>query len=494
MNGLRLLVLSMLILVKPLFAQGTGQDNSADTEDKLGALIASVSAAYGGDALLSLRNYQITESYVSPNTGQSWHPALTDIRRFNFRLVHDLEAGHVYQESWFNSRSGRFPNINILNADGAWSVDLRGARFGESANGDPYAVAGGIMRTTDVLLARELIKSAAEAQYLGEALWMNRDHRRVRIPFPLSSDLTLFVDAESGLITRMTRESPQLGLLDYVFLEHAVTDGFTAAQTVNFSIAGDPNLMGSKRAIRFNQVIDPDTFTIPDGLAAEGARVDDSEMLVNRLSDEVYHVGQNGGYSIFVDTGREIVAAGTYAGLGDRLTRFRQETGNYLPLAYQVVTHHHSDHIAGIDEALALGARLVTKEDTAPVLRASSQQEIDDASLLLVDERLTLGTGNGEVQIFDVSTSHAANNLLFYVPAVRTLFIADHFGSPFADGIPDASGNTVAMAAALAPLELGFRRIVTAHSGRVFTSKEFAESVEAYTEYQCPSDKPLCSS
>ena len=30
------------------------------------------------------------------------------------------------------------------------------------------------------------------------------------------------------------------------------------------------------------------------------------------------------------------------------------------PLRYQVVTHHHSDHLGGIGEALDLGATLVT--------------------------------------------------------------------------------------------------------------------------------------
>lgn len=464
-----------------------------EPEEKLEALIDKVTATYGGEALLSLRNYEIIESYVSPNAGQSWHPALTDIGGFNFRLVHDLESGHMYQESWFVSPSGRFPNINVINGDGAWSINLPGERYGEAANADPYAIAGGIIRTTDTLLARELINSREEAEYLGSAIWRNSAHERVKIPFPLSADVILYVNSESGLITRMNRDNPQIGLLDYVFDEHRMVDGLMAAQSVNFSIAGDPNLVGTGRDIRFNQSLSADTFDVPEGLSAEGERFDDSEMIVNRLSSEVYHVGQNGAYSLFVDTGDELVVVGAYAGLTERVAQFREATDNHRPIAYQVVTHHHSDHISGVDEALALGATLVTVDNTESVLRDSSALASDDTRMLLVDGRMTLGSKNQEVHIYDVSTTHSASNLLFYVPSTRTLFLADHFGGPFATGIPDANGNAVSMAAALEPLDMGFKRIVTAHNGRVYTDREFAAAVAAYEPFTCPADRPLCS-
>lgn len=457
------------------------------------ALIDAVVAAYGGDALTSLSGYEITESYVAPNAGQSWHPDLTDIGRFNFRLVHDLENNHIYQESWFNSPGGRFPNITIVNDEGAWNVNLLGNRYGEAANSDPYAIAGGIMRTTDTLLARELLRSREDAQHLGTTQWRNRDHEQVRIPFPQSPDLTLYIDRESQLISRMSRENPQIGTLDYVFSGHQVVDGVTTAGSVNFSVAGAPNLLGTARNVNFNQPNEAGIFDLPAGLDAEGERVDDSGMVVNRLADSVYHIGQNGGYSVFVDTGREVIGAGGYPGLTQRLARFREETGNFRPLAYQVVTHHHQDHLGGMDEAVAMGATLVTVADTVSTLRDNSSTTLADERFLLVDERLTLGVGDGEVQLFDVSTNHSASNLLVYLRSQRILFMADHFGNPFAEGITTANSNTASMAAALAPLELDIRRIVTAHNGRVYSKKDFDAAVEAYTPFPCPADRPLCS-
>ena len=486
MKGIhKALLLALMCLSAPLSAQEDGE--------KLSALIDTVVTAYGGDALVNLKNYEIIESYVSPATGQSWHPQLTDIGRFNFRLVHDIENDRLYAESWFNGRAGQFPNLVIVNGDGAFTVNLLTKRYGEAASSDPYVNAGGIMRTTDTLLARELHKSREAAEYLGEAFWMNATHETVKIPFPQSPDLTLFINPTSGMITRMTRENPQLGLLDYVFTDHAPQDGLVAAQSVNFSVAGDPNLLGTGRELRFNRSLAAATFQLPAGLEQEAERIDASEMVVNRLSGNVYHIGQNGGYSIFVDTGSEVIGCGGYPGLTDRLARYREETGSFRPLRYQVVTHHHQDHLGGLDEALSLGATLVTVDHTVPVIRDNSQLNPEDGRFLTVNERMSFGDGRGEVELYDVSTIHSASNLLFYVPSVRTLFIADHFGGPFADGIPAANPNTVSMSEALAPLDLDINRVVTAHNARVYTGRDFEASVKAYRDYDCPDDMPLCS-
>ena len=91
------------------------------------------------------------------------------------------------------------------------------------------------------------------------------------------------------------------------------------------------------------------------------------------------------------------------------------------------------------------------------------------------------------------SRKHANSNLLFYVPSSRTLFIADHFNTPYAEGVPTANRNTVSMQDALEPLDLNFNRVVTSHGGRVYSARDFERSVEAFRDYDCPDDRPLCS-
>ncbi len=470
-----------------------GAAHAQDDEFDVGALIDRVVAAYGGEALTEMRNYEVVEAYIGPNLGQSWAPELADLNKNNLRLVHDIENGRAYFESYFKARGGIFPNLIIVNGEEAWTVNLQIGRYGEANSADPYTFGGGTMRTTDTLLARQLHAAREEAEYLGPASWLNRPHETVKIPFPLSPDLTLYIDAETHLVTRMTRDNPQLGALDYVFDDHVAVDGLMAATRVYFSVAGDPNLIGTGRTVRFNRSLDDGLFRLPANTEPEGERIDTSEMVVNRLASNVYHIGQNGGYSIFVDTGAEVVGCGGYPGLQDRLEKFHEATGNRKRLAYQVVTHHHNDHLGGIDEALSLGATLVTVDDTVEVIRDTSQLEPESGRFLTVNDRMTLGAGRDRVEIYDVSTIHSRSNLLFYVPATRTVFMADHFGSPYATGVPAANRNTVSMAEALGALELNYNRIVTAHNARVYTARDFVRSVESFRDFDCPDDRPLCS-
>jgi glyoxylase-like metal-dependent hydrolase (beta-lactamase superfamily II) len=483
-----LVLLTFFSMVSTSFAQ-----DDSDSKEKLQGLIDAVATAYGGSALMEISNYRITERYISPATGQSWTPDLVNIGQVNQEFVHDLESGNVYFENWFIGRGGLFPTITIVNGEDAWSVNIQTNRYGDAASADPYTIAGGTMRTTDTLLVRELLKSQADAEYLGTAVFMNRPHEMVKIPFPQSPELTLYFDSESHLLSRMTRDNPQLGLLDYVFQDHYSRNGITRAARTNFFVAGDANLIGARREIRFNDSLPASTFTRPGDLEREGDRMDTSEITVNRLASNVYHIGQGAAYSIFVDTGSEIIGCGGYAGLNQRLAKFREESGSHRPLRFQVVTHHHQDHLGGINEALELGATLVTVSGNIETISEGLDEVPESGRFLTVNQRMTLGSGDGRVELYDVSTIHSVSNLVFHVPSSKTLFLADHFGSPYEKGTPVANRNTVSMSEALEPLDLNYSRIVTAHGARVFSARDFGNSVKAYRDYDCPDDRPLCA-
>ena len=50
-----------------------------------------------------------------------------------------------------------------------------------------------------------------------------------------------------------------------------------------------------------------------------------------------------------------------------------------------------------------------------------------------------------------------------YIPAVKAVFIADHFGTPYAEAVPVANANTISMAAALEETGIEISRVLTAH-------------------------------
>jgi glyoxylase-like metal-dependent hydrolase (beta-lactamase superfamily II) len=485
----------MFTLLRPLAATLMAMAAvAAMAQTDKNTLIDAVAAAYGGDAFTNIKNYEITERYIAPATGQSWSPELVNIGGVRQHLVHELSSGNVYFENWFVGRGGGFPNVIIVKADQGWTVDPVNNRYGEAASADPYVIAGGTLRTTDTLLARELVNAREAAEHVGSAMHLNRAHDLLKIPFPQSADLTLYIDKQTHLINRMRRDNAQLGALDYVFSDHVKKDGITRATRTSFLVAGQPNMIGANREVAFNVALPASRFEVPANMKEEGKRLDDSEMVVNRLSKNVYHIGQSGAYSLFVDTGSEIIAAGGYAGLADRFARFQSETGVHRPLRYQVITHHHTDHLGGIGDALDLGAQLVTVRANVEPIRAASRRDVESGRFLNTPARMTFGSGDGRVELYDVSTIHAASNLLFYVPSTRTLFMADHLSSPYEKGVPSANLNTVSMAAALQPLDLNYSKIATAHGARIYSRKDLENSVAAFSDQECPQGWALCDS
>ena len=469
-----------------------GLSLSAWAGEKEDELIAKITAAYGGDAVINLENYQIDERFLNVTYGQGHSPELRELGLGAQNLVVDIKNNKAVYDTWFEGRGGGNQNSTMSDGEKAHTINYQAGTYGEAGNADPHVFAGGTMRTSDTVLVYELNKVKDEAKLEDDVQFMNRLHHVLTMPFPSSPDLNLYIDADSHLISKMVRVNPQLGNLDYVYSDYKQHKGITYASSINFFIAGEPNLISTRHELKFNEALTDDLFKLPEGLEEEGERIDTSEMLVNKISDRVYHIGQGNGYTLFVDTNIGIVGAGGYPALPARFERFQQESDNYKPLTYQVVTHHHSDHLGGIGEAVELGARLVTVKENVETIKESASTKMDDRDFVKVGPRTTFGEGKNRVEIYEVSTIHAASFLVTYVPAAKTIFIADHFGSPFADTTPVANQSTVDMLAALEKLDIDVRRIATAHSARIFSMDDMRASVAAYQPIACSGNRPIC--
>jgi glyoxylase-like metal-dependent hydrolase (beta-lactamase superfamily II) len=155
-----------------------------------------------------------------------------------------------------------------------------------------------------------------------------------------------------------------------------------------------------------------------------------------------------------------------------------------------VVTHHHNDHLAGLGDAVAAGATLVTVDSNVETIKRDAA--VPDAGFLLASGRLTLGRGEARVELYEVSTMHAARFLVTYVPEEKLIFLADHFNSPYVSGIPTASLNTVTMWEALEKLDLDFDKIAVSHGARIFSKSDMRESVASFEPSSCVADRPVC--
>lgn len=461
--------------------------HAGEKEDKL---IEQVVAAYGGDALTKAKSLRINDRYKILAVGQSASPDLMDIGFNNVSLTIDFENGRKSLRNWNKNRGGAFLNQAIFDGEKGHNINELAHTHAENANLSFATLGGGIVRTTDAALVRHMVDTADTAVAGDDAMYRGKAHKTITVKMEGSPDLTLFADAETGLISKMTRQNPQLGELSYIFSEYRSSDGVTYASDMNFLIAGQPNIVTTKRTIDVNPMVE-ENFKLPTGYSEQGATMDTSEMSVKKLADGIYYAGQNNGFSLFVDAGDHFVASGGYAALPARLDAVKAFAKVDKPLKQQIVTHHHTDHLGGMNEAAELGADFITVASNVAPVKAQIQSDIADARFTLVDGKASFA--GGKVEVYDISTAHADHYMLVYVPSLKLVFSADHFSTALEEGLPAANNNMVTFRAAIERLDLDVDTFLGAHGPRPLTMADLRTATENYREASCPVGADICA-
>lgn len=458
--------------------------------DKEDQLIDKVVSAYGGDALTGLDRLRINDYYKILSVGQSANAEVMDIGINNVSLTIDFENKRKSITNWNKNRGGGFLNQTIFDGEHGHAINHITKTVSENGNLNYATVGGGIMRTNDVTLARLLSEARDNAQHGGETTYRGRPHEKITFKMEGSPDLTLFVDQGSHMISKMTRQNPQLGELSYIFSDYRTENGVSYAADSNFLIAGQPNIVTTSRTIDVNPEVAKD-FALPSGYTDQGGNLDTSEMSVRELADGVYYAGQGNGFSIFVDAGDHFVASGGYPALPARFEAVKAFAKVDKPLKQQIVTHHHSDHLGGMNEAAELGADFVTVAGHVGPVRGQVQGEVGDDRFVLVDGKASLA--GGKVQVFDIATAHSDQYLLVYVPSAKLVFSADHFSTALEEGLPSANNNMVTFRQAVEKLDLDIDGFLGAHGPRMLTMADLRSATDGYQEASCPAGASVCS-
>ena len=450
------------------------------------ALIAKVVVAYGGDKLTGLKSIRVDDRYKNAFPGQGYTSGFVEFTSLAQDAQLDLENQRGSVEGWASNWNFSFHNRTVSAGEDIVTVNYLTDTYQPAAFADYYAAYGAVIRVTDTLLAYELSKNAENAEYKGSSDYLGRTHELITFEMPSSPPLTLHVDAATGLISKMTRETG-FGALTYQFRNHTETNGVAYARDFEFFVGPNVNILTLNRDVAVNGVR-RNVFSIDRGAVEEPARVDTSEMTVDEIAEGVHHVGTGNAYTIFVDAGDYIVASGGYAGLKDRFDAYREMAGHEKPLRYQIVTHHHTDHLGGMADALELGAIFVTPENAVTNLQTAAGADIPEDRLQTIDEKAAIGP----VEVYDISTNHAESYALVYVPTANAVFQVDHYNGLYQDAPNAAGAGGVSLKAEIDRLGLDVATMLSGHGRKAESWTDFEAAVAAYDPAPCPSGRAIC--
>ena len=436
-----------------------------ESVNKANEVIAAAIEAHGGEkALENLHSVVQKTTMATWQTGQSRKPGPPyDRGKGDVLQALDLENGIYFSHNTGEGGGYVFDQGVIINGEDSWQLNHRAGTAAPIAEPDFDTQSGPFIRVTPPLLMKQLQARRGQSNWLGEVDIDGRTHDVVTLVMAVGPVLSLYIDRESHMLTRMERVLPPFGQVEYRFTDYQDVGGIPFNQSFMLYVNGEENLdidiLGTKVNVPMS-----DYVQLPENLE-KVATVTPDEMSINEVAENIFLAGGNGTYTLFAVQPDSVVAIGGTLIVPDAIELLREKVTD-LPISHGVLTHHHSDHVPGAATYAEEGATLVTFAENESVVRKAAGNEI--VKLSFFDGEMSLGSGPARVELYNIGpTPHAENILIAWLPEQKLIFEADHFPQPNNGRIPPAVPATVAFATALDRLGLDYEKITGTHSPRV---------------------------
>ena len=176
--------------------------------------------------------------------------------------------------------------------------------------------------------------------------------------------------------------------------------------------------------------IDARTFDLPGGYVE---RADRGSLRATSLGHGAYRIdGAPSGYHTGFVVGTNAVAifdAPISPAEAEQVRAVIERTAPGRRITHVVASHTHRDHMAGIPAYLKSGATVLTGKGGGVALRRQFEN-LPASAIEEVSTPRTLDLGDTKVILYPLASSHAAEMLVSYAPASRTLFQGDLFYLP----------------------------------------------------------------
>ncbi|KZN30434.1 hypothetical protein N480_05635 [Pseudoalteromonas luteoviolacea S2607] len=481
----------------------------ATADDTVNKIIKRAVEAYGGDTLMSLEQLQIEEQLYRFSEGQSGFAAHgahgIQLHTYNQQLkINYISKTKIFKRS----------DQNLIGNYGYYDMTVVDRRFGGEKgfhidhcmqtfqpttriNWDSVSL--DMEAAVDSLIVKALAESTTQMERQGTMLIKGRSHDVLSMT-KTNSQHTMFFDSKTGLLSRVVRKKNDTETR-YDFLNHTQNNlGIVWANQTMISNDGHPYKHVTSRKVTVNDtngslILKPKKYRRKPAVKF----LDFAEPSINQVAEGVYLVGQDWGFTLFVDVGASYISMGSWQMPNDaftwqqRLAHLHQYTGNKKPVSQFIVTHHHDDHLMGLHDVIEHGAQLLLLSEHVEAVQSSQRLPVTPKKMTIVEDATELA--NGKVQVFDVPSSHADHNLVIYLPEQKVLFAEDMYGSSLEAGFHspnswpsrDVYYRSETLEKKINSLGLDVQKYVSSHHGRVLSNDEFNQALG----YVCPNNKEL---
>lgn len=454
-------------------------------------IIDQVVEAYGGSSLLNLKSLVLKDKMKRFTAGQSHSPLEVDLSHYNVVVNIDFVHGRKEMQFVGGEGSNTYFQHNVYDGENGYRINHSDQTLTENSGYRFATVDRRFSLRIDSVLAKLLHETRADALYEGEVLYQGEPKEKLSFQAEGYPKFTLLIDKESGLITKMSRPHWLPGTeFSYIYSRHEQEGGITFAKDVYEMKGGKPETLSVSRSLEVNPNLDG-AFHVPTSYGLAPKSISFDEMSVRELSSGVFLAGQDWGFSVFVDAGTHYIGMGGYEDLKKRLAAVQAYADNTKPLGYQIVTHHHMDHLGGMGEAADLGASFITVQEHVASIRKFAGRPIEDERFIIIEG--TDSIANGLVKVLDFPNGHSSHNLVSYIPAAKLVFTADYFLSRQETGAPGGHKGLIEFQKTLRMNDFEADFFAAAHSGRVLTSADLEAALNNIAPPEmCPENWSQC--
>lgn len=452
-------------------------------------IIAKLASGYGGNELTSINAITIYDYRKVIFLQQSAPSDIPQFWRFNEELTIDFQNKRKALISWRVNHTNKDLEKYIVDENSSRIYDILHKKYTDD---DWYNFANtgeSFQRTSDTLIAKTIMSSKDKLKLIDEVQYRGSPHFIVEFPVSGQSNSQVYINQNSGLITKVTRKHPSAGELTYVFSNHTKVGNIAFARELNFFVADNPRTVSTYRHIDTTPNL-VERFAKPKAFVSWGEALYSKDMVHNQLASGVYHVGKGYSRALFIDAGEYFISIGGDAQIANNFESLQQQLSTSKPLKFSVLTHHHSRQLGMVEPALGLGAKVVTVKNNLSAISNKLNRQINDENVVLVNNSISFMNEN--ITIFDIATAHADQNLIAFLNKEKILYAEDHYEILYKTGNPRVFENMVTFASKIQSLGIDAQTLVNGSSSRVLSIKEFKDTINAYAEPTCPKGYRVC--